>query len=106
MAVLHEPFKSGPGPSVPGECESYFPDRQREPRTLHAHPEQRGVLIEATRDGDDFIRVCGLHQFASVPTPGYAPACPFCVCESEEWRGRKRYAALHRDGVRIVGDWC
>jgi hypothetical protein len=64
------------------------------------------VLIEATRDGDDFIRVCGLHQFASVPTPGYAPACPFCVCESEEWRGRKRYAALHRDGVRIVGDWC
>lgn len=70
-------------------------------RTLFAHPSDEHVLIEPTRDGDDFIRVCDRHQWASVPTPGLAPSCPHCVADVDGARGKQRYAELHSANVEI-----
>lgn len=67
-----------------------------EPRHFHLHPSDPTIVIQSHRDGMDFIKVCGRHQWASVPMPGHAPACPLCIAEYDEVDGRSRYVVLHR----------
>ena len=80
-----------------------FPHREPETRRLHLYPQDSGVLVEHTRDGNDYLRVCHRHQYCSVPTPFAPPACPHCLCEIENDRGRERYRALHAADVQIIG---
>ncbi|HYE87397.1 MAG TPA: hypothetical protein VEA16_13640, partial [Vicinamibacterales bacterium] len=59
---------------------------------LQPHPEFPDVLVQHGSDGPDYTRVCQRHQWASVPMPDRAPACPLCIAEVDEQRGRLRYA--------------
>ena len=88
------------------EMSAYAPDAVRtvyvmaaEKRPgLRPHPTKGGVLIQSAADGtEDLIRLCTRHQWASLPHPEHAPACPMCLAEAEydEPRGRLRYAELH-----------
>lgn len=96
MPRLQQPFEFFPLLTLPRHGTA-------EPRTLQPHPEYPDVFLEHTSDGPDFIRVCVRHQWSSIPTPDHAPACPFCVAEFDEQRGRERYRALQGPHVRIVG---
>lgn len=89
-------------PAIAVDSDAQRPRPEPEPRTYYVNPEEPDVLIEKTRDGDDFIRICSRHQWAGTPTVGFAPPCPFCLCEFDERRGRRRYAELHSERVRIV----
>ena len=75
-------------------------------RVLHVHPHFADVLIERL-DGEPpmFIRVCAVHQFAThyADRLDAIGACPQCVADHEQLRGRARYAALHAADVRVEG---
>ena len=72
--------------------------RQAYPRTVHLHPFLRDVLMEATRDGTDYHRICLRHQWAALPVTRVedCPDCPECVAEVQAFDGRDRYRALQR----------
>lgn len=98
-----------------------FPERRHEgaPRFLkaldqsfeagHAAPSVgdrvflgRELLMEQTRDGVDYTRVCGRHQWASLPfytLKDILPQCPECAAEIDGGRGRERYRSLHLGGA-------
>lgn len=97
----HLSFEQPTGHAVPADRQRQVPREQPQPRVLYTHPDDPGVLIEPTRDGNDFIRLCVFHQYASVPTPFHAPACPFCLCEVEQAAGHIRYFGLQLPTVTI-----
>lgn len=91
--------------TVPGYCDRELDHPQAQERTLYVHPTDARALVEPTRDGHDYRRVCARHQWASDVVPFFADLgdCPSCLVEIDSVEGRKRYAVLHGEHVRIVG---
>lgn len=91
--------------SIPTDCDRQFPHPEFQERTLYVHPTDARALVEPTRDGNDYLRVCARHQWASDVIQRFADLeeCPACLVEIAGAAGRKRYAALHAEGVRIIG---
>lgn len=105
MTRLHAAFETTAGRAVPGQRDREFQHAEPQERTLYAHPHDARALIEPTRDGNDYYRVCARHQWcsAAVTLNEYLGECPACLAEVDGSEGRKRYAALHAAHVRIVG---
>lgn len=68
-------------------------DRPAKPRRLLPHPTMPGVYVKATRDGDDFIRVCERHRWASPALP-MVTSCPVCLSEADAASGRERFEQM------------
>ena len=105
MAPLNLAFKATTGGSVPSHRDRELPRPESQERTLYVDSNNPRVLIEPTRDGNDYRTVCARHQWASHAVPYFADLgdCPECVAEIENSAGRRRYADLHGVNVRIVG---
>lgn len=93
---------------VPAHCELEFPYRDPQERTLYIHATDPRALIEPTKDGNDYRRICARHQWASDVVTLFVDLgdCPECVAEIESPAGRRRYTDLHAVNVRIIGTVC
>lgn len=91
--------------SIPGYCDRQFEHPEPQERTLYVHPTDARALVEPTRDGNDYRRVCARHQWASDVVTLFVDLgdCPECMAEIDGAEGRRRYAGLHASNVRIVG---
>lgn len=89
-------------------------ERQLSPSHLHGEPVPRvlyvsttrpDVLIESGDDGLDFILMCSRHSWAAPAVLSFADcgACPHCLLEADDDGGRRRYLALLRPEVTILG---
>lgn len=105
MAPLNLAFKATTSGTIPAHRDREFPRPESHERTLYVHPTDPRALVEPTRDGHDYMRICARHQWASHVVPYFADLgdCPECVAEIESSAGRRRYAELHQVNVRIVG---
>jgi len=61
------------------------------------------IVTLRTRDGDDRLTLCDLHEWASasVPTPQDPPACPQCEAARDAMRGGVRFV----DYVQTRPEW-
>lgn len=105
MAPRDTALQTTAGGSIPGHSDLKLDHPQPQERVLYVHPHDARALIEPTRDGNDYIRVCARHQWAApaVPRNELLGECPSCLSEIDGREGRNRYAALHAEHVRIVG---
>lgn len=90
---------------VPTQGHLQLPHAESQERTIYIHPTDARALVEPTRDGNDYRRICARHQWSSDVVPRFQDLgeCLECVAEIEGAAGRRRYAALHGEHVRIVG---
>lgn len=93
-----------------------FPGIGSEPRTGQSHPQHQkadpkspevgsvriigvDLVAERTRDGDNYIRICSRHQWASLEMYSIDATahhqCPSCAAELDGDHGQLRYRLLH-----------
>lgn len=90
---------------IPRDGDLQLPHAEPQERTIYIHPTDARALVEPTRDGHDYRRICARHQWSSDVVTYFHDLgeCPLCVAEIEGAAGRRRYADLHGEHVRIVG---
>lgn len=105
MAPLNLALQSQTSRSVPPSRGFELPAEHAQERTLYVHPNDARALVEPTRDGNDYTRVCARHQWAAPAVTRFIDLdeCPECVAERDACDGRRRYELLHAANVRIVG---
>lgn len=74
-------------------------------RVMYVDPIRPDVLMEPSRDGMSYRRICGRHQTVSLPVTRIADLeavpCPDCYVELERRDARARFVALHADPITV-----
>lgn len=107
-SIQHQPrewqnAKAGDGREAEPLVESFPLDaldaqpRSRDPEAprLRQHPRFPDILVDDTPDGPDYIQICVVHQWASLPLPMFPRrSCPLCEAMREAEAGYRRYAIV------------